>query len=317
MALPTISPYMMPKESDLPKNRVSWTIDPNRTVLLIHDMQQYFLDAFTAGQSPVVELLANIHLLRSRCSELGIPVVYSAQPGGQSAEQRGLLIDFWGSGMDDDPYQKKIVDELAPNEGDIVLTKWRYSAFKKTNLLEMIRQRNRDQLIVCGVYAHIGCLMTACEAFMHDVQPFFIADAVADFSRDYHQMALTYAAQRCAVTTTTRRLLDELGRMQETTPEAAHRAADCQVLTLQLMRDQISQLLGESPSDLADDEDLIERGLDSIRIMSLTESWRRTGIEVTFMELAERPTIASWWELLSSRAKQQVAPMSDTDQISL
>lgn len=83
----------------------------------------------------------------------------------------------------------------------------------KTELLDILRQQGRDQLIVCGIYAHIGCLMTACEAFMQDVQPFFVADAVADFSADKHRMALAYAAERCAVTITTRRLVEDLARL--------------------------------------------------------------------------------------------------------
>jgi trans-2,3-dihydro-3-hydroxyanthranilic acid synthase len=51
-------------------------------------------------------------------------------------------------------------------------------------------------LLVCGVYAHVGCLVT----FSHDIQPFLVADAVADFSPQYHQLALSYAAERCAAT---------------------------------------------------------------------------------------------------------------------
>lgn len=326
MALPSILPYPMPDESDLPVNKVAWTPDPQRAVLLIHDMQQYFVDAFNADESPVPELLANIRELRRQCAALGIPVVYSAQPGGQSPEQRGLLQDFWGPGMNDGPYQPKIVEPLTPGEQDIVVTKWRYSAFQKTELLEILRQRGRDQLIVCGIYAHIGCLMTACEAFMQDVQPFFVADAVADFSADKHRLALAYAAERCAVTITTRRLVEELARQGgavsegsapgaslQTTPDAGLQASpgaslqampveEPRPLTMQEVRAEVAGLLQEQPSSIADHDDLIMIwGLDSIRMMSLMERWRRSGAEVSFAELAERPTLADWWRLISSR----------------
>jgi trans-2,3-dihydro-3-hydroxyanthranilic acid synthase len=53
--------------------------------------------------------------------------------------------------------------------------------------------------VVCGVYAHVGILMTAVEAFTNDIEAFLVGDAVADFSPAHHRMALDYAAERCAV----------------------------------------------------------------------------------------------------------------------
>lgn len=312
MALPKILPYPMPGEADLPKNKVAWTADPNRAVLLIHDMQQYFIDAFTPDQSPVVELIAHIQKLRSCCTELGIPVIYSAQPGGQAPEQRGLLQDFWGSGINDGPYQKKFVDAVAPGKRDLLLTKWRYSAFQKTNLHEIMRELGRDQLMICGIYAHIGCLLTATEAFMKDIQPFFIADALADFSEEKHRLALTYAAERCAVTLTTERLVATLTQEQRSVSERSKApggegntgsSAEVQpLLTLQTLRENVADLLQEQPSNIGEDDHLIEYwGLDSIRIMSLAERLRREGIDISFVEMAELPTLAGWWGLLSNR----------------
>ncbi|MEU4804689.1 isochorismatase family protein [Actinosynnema sp. NPDC023587] len=210
MGLPTIEPYPMPTEADLPVNRVKWTSDPARAVLLIHDMQNYFLRAFSPDASPVVELVANIRALRDTCRALGVPVVYSAQPGGQSSAQRGLQLDMWGTGIGPDPVDAEIHDALAPGGSDVRMTKWRYNAFHRTDLRSLLDTTGRDQLVVTGIYAHIGCLMTAADAFMQDIQAFFVADAVADFSSEDHHMAVRYAAGRCAVTTTTTRLITEL-----------------------------------------------------------------------------------------------------------
>ena len=52
--------------------------------------------------------------------------------------------------------------------------------------------------------------LTACEAFMDGIEPFFVADAVADFSLGHHKQALEYASSRCAVTTSTHLLLKDL-----------------------------------------------------------------------------------------------------------
>ncbi|PFZ07198.1 isochorismatase [Bacillus pseudomycoides] len=305
MAIPAISVYPMPLESDLPNNKVTWKPDPKRAVLLIHDMQEYFLDAYHAEESPRVELISNIQSIRKTCKEIGVPVVYTAQPGGQTPEQRGLLQDFWGAGIPDGPHKKKIVDELTPDEDDIFLTKWRYSAFKKTNLLEILHEQGRDQLIICGVYAHIGCLLTACEAFMDGIQPFFVADAVADFSQEHHKQALQYASDRCAVTIITNLLLKDLQSLKETSA-----AEENTGFTLQSVREQVAELLLELPADIGDNEDLLNRGLDSVRIMSLVEKWRQIGVEVTFADLAERPTIYDWFNLVSS---QEEKVLSNTD----
>ncbi|MCI0766947.1 isochorismatase family protein [Bacillus sp. TL12] len=305
MAIPAISVYPMPLEADLPNNKVTWKPDPKRAVLLIHDMQEYFLDAYHAEESPRVELISNIQSIRKTCKDLGIPVVYTAQPGGQTLEQRGLLQDFWGPGIPEGPHKQKIVGELTPDEHDIFLTKWRYSAFKKTNLLEILHEQGRNQLIICGVYAHIGCLLTACEAFMDGIQPFFIADAVADFSQEHHTQALQYASDRCAVTMITNRLLKDLQNEKEDGVLERQRR-----FTLQSVRQQVAELLRESPTDIEDNEDLLNRGLDSVRIMSLVEKWRQIGVEIAFADLAERPTINDWFHLVSSREEKV---LSNTD----
>ncbi|MFC0863872.1 isochorismatase family protein [Sphaerimonospora cavernae] len=208
--LSRIAPYLMPGVGDLPVNTVPWRVDPRRAVLLLHDMQKFFLRPFEAEASPAADLVENTTALRTRCAGLGIPVAYSRQPGDMTAEQRGLLRDFWGSGMTADPSHRDIIAPLAPGSGDWVFTKWRYSAFHRTALLERIRESGRDQLIITGVYAHVGILATAVDAFTHDIQPFLVADAIADFSAAEHRMALDYAARRCAVTVTTGQLLTDL-----------------------------------------------------------------------------------------------------------
>ncbi|WP_329537927.1 isochorismatase family protein (plasmid) [Streptomyces sp. NBC_01450] len=198
--IPPIVPYPLPCEGDLPAPRVTWTAEPGRSVLLLHDMQRYFLEPLP--DSLRQDLVRGAAQLRERCAALGVPVAYTAQPGGMSDEQRGLLKDFWGPGMRPAPEDREVVEALAPADGDWLLTKWRYSAFFRTDLLQRMRAEGRDQLVLCGVYAHIGVLATAVDAFAHDIQPFFVADATADFSQDDHRSALTRAAELCALVTT-------------------------------------------------------------------------------------------------------------------
>ena len=68
-------------------------------------------------------------------------------------------------------------------------------------------------------------------------------------------------------------------------------------------RDQIrvavANELGCPAADIADNDDLIQLGLNSIRMMALAGGWRKRGADITFAELAASPTIDSWHGLLS------------------
>lgn len=209
-ALPLIQRYALPTADELPAARVPWQPSRHRAALLVHDMQRYFLNAFAPDADQIVHAIANIHALRTHCARLDIPVIYTVQPGEQDARDRGLQRDFWGPGMGSTVDHEAVVDTLQPRPGDIVLTKWRYSAFQRTNLESVLRARGRDQLLITGVYGHIGCMLTAAESFMRDIEPFVVGDAIADFSREKHDMALSYVAERCAVPVTTARLLESL-----------------------------------------------------------------------------------------------------------
>ena len=214
MALPKIAPYSYREQEH--QNRVNWRVDPARAALLVHDMQRYFVRAFELerdGQPlPDAQIniaIANIRRLLDAAHAANIPVYYTAQPPRQNPADRRLLTDFWGDGLQDDE-NAQILDELAPTEADTVLTKWRYSAFVRSPLEEQLKDLGRDQLIIGGIYAHIGCLTTALEAFMRDIQPFVVADALADFTAEEHRMACEYASGRCARVLNTAEVLEHI-----------------------------------------------------------------------------------------------------------
>ncbi|MFI0239266.1 isochorismatase family protein [Streptomyces sp. NPDC016845] len=210
MPLPAIAAYPLPRPDELPANRVAWAVDPARAVLLVHDLQHHFLAKYPQDAQPLTGMLDNTARLLKESRALGVPVYYSAQRGGQTPEERGLQLDFWGPGVADDPAALAMPEAVAPKDGDTVLTKWKYSAFVRTELEALMRESGRDQLVVVGVYAHIGVLISAADAWMRDIQAFVVADAVADFTRDDHDMALRWAAGRCAVVTTTDALIEEV-----------------------------------------------------------------------------------------------------------
>jgi len=273
--IPKLAGYDIPTAEEMPKNKVDWFPDASRAVLLVHDMQDYFLDFWGDNSEFVNKLVQNIAILKNYCHAAKIPVFYTAQPINQKPEDRALMLDVWGKGIDNRPERKDIVSGLAPKEGDRVLVKHRYSAFQRSDLAQTMKAEGRDQIIICGVYAHIGCLATAIEAFMLDIQPFFIGDCLGDFTKEKHLTALQMAAE----------FSGSVLPLQKVTSGLVE--ADLRTVILQALD-------GDDEDWPEADESLIDYGVNSVQIMNMVSRWRHVRPHLDFVTLAQSPTLESW-----------------------
>ena len=279
MAIPQIPAYDIPSAGSWPACRARWTLQPARVALLIHDMQSYFLEPYDTAASPLGPLLRNVVRLRAACLRSNIPVFFSAQPGEQSQAERGLLWDLWGPGIIERPGAERLAAALTPGPTDVLVPKRRYSAFYETQLGEHLSQQGRDQLLICGVYAHIGCLATALDGFMRGIQPFVVSDATADFSREDHEVALRQVARTCGMVNTTHEAVLEIdGRY---------------------LRSALADLVASPVDTIALDDDLADHGLDSVRAIQLFERVLPVNHGRDFSELVEARSLRDLSALLS------------------
>jgi biuret amidohydrolase len=163
--------------------------------LLVIDVQHDFIDE----GAPVHcvggrEMLPKVRRLVDACRDAGIPVIYTQEV------HRPTRIDM-GRELDGDEPDHcllgspgvEIVEEVAPEPGDIVVTKARYNAFMGTDLefvLNGLGVRPHDTLILCGDATNVCVHYTAAEAHQRDYRLKVVEDCCAGSSPEAHEAAL-------------------------------------------------------------------------------------------------------------------------------
>lgn len=70
-------------------------------------------------------------------------------------------------------------------------------------------------------------------------------------------------------------------------------------IATETVRRDIAEILEIPVTQLADHDVLADLGLDSMRMMTLIETWRSSGIDVDFADLAPLPTLREWINTLT------------------
>ncbi|WP_235737537.1 isochorismatase family protein [Nocardioides alcanivorans] len=282
----------VPPHADLPTSRGTWTLEPGRAAVLVHDLQRYFARPYGEGESVLTDAVRRTAAVLTAARQAGIPVFYTAQKGNQDQTLRGLQRDLWGPGMQDIPEHTELLEAVRPLDGDVVLTKHRYNAFAGNDLGNELAARGRDQLVITGVYAHIGVTATALEAFQREVHPFVVADGIADFSAEKHALALQQIASCCGVLLMSDTVVASFAASAVEVP-AARTPGDAAPWEV-LLREELTTHLGAdlaAQAFVAPETDLFELGLDSLRAFEVLDLLAEEGLDVDFGEFTRRPTV--------------------------
>jgi ureidoacrylate peracid hydrolase len=79
---------------------------------------------------------------------------------------------------------------VAPEEGDDVIVKHRYSGFIGTELDPLLRARGVENLIFTGATTNVCVESTARDAYMHDYHVVVVSDLTATYSQAAHEATL-------------------------------------------------------------------------------------------------------------------------------
>jgi ureidoacrylate peracid hydrolase len=86
----------------------------------------------------------------------------------------------------------KIIDEIAPEPGDVVVQKSRYSGFAGTTLENQLNGLDIRHLVFTGVATNVCVESTAREAFFREFWPILVEDAMDHTGPDFVRQATLY-----------------------------------------------------------------------------------------------------------------------------
>lgn len=166
-----------------------WDINPERTALVVIDMQNCFVDPQGGLYSPAFkEQVPRINKMAKACREHGILVIWVKFVTRPDFLDAGYLLAItpesaFSSTMWHIEGTKgaELYPELEIHEEDLIVTKNRYSAFiaGSSPLDRILRFMNKDTVIIVGGATNICCGTTAKDAMMLDYKVIFVSDANA------------------------------------------------------------------------------------------------------------------------------------------
>ncbi|MBM0257606.1 cysteine hydrolase family protein [Micromonospora sp. 4G55] len=96
----------------------------------------------------------------------------------------------------------RIIDEVAPQVGDVLITHVRLTGFFGTDLDTILRRRGVNTVLFTGVATNLSVTGTAFEAINHGYRTLIVSDACTAATDDAHQASLATLDQLGQVATT-------------------------------------------------------------------------------------------------------------------
>ena len=169
------------------------TLRPGRRpAVLAIDMMRAYFDQASPLCLPSRDCLASGARVLSAARASGVPVIHTrvqfapdGSDGGVFVRKVRALEQLYGGGP-----LSELMPDVAPVEGELVITKQYASAFFGTSLASTLVARGIDTVVLVGVSTS-GCIRaTGVDAVQHGFIPLVVRDAVGDRTPQTHDANL-------------------------------------------------------------------------------------------------------------------------------
>jgi nicotinamidase-related amidase len=172
----------------------------DRSALLVMDVQQGIVERYGSAAPLLDHLGATTRAARSA----GLPIIYvtvrfpAGYPEISARNRMFAAIRQAGAAMAETSAATDIHPAVAPQPGDIVVTKRRVGAFTGSDLEVVLRAQNIDHLILTGIATSGVVLSTLRAAADRDYRLTVLSDCCADGDDEVHRVLLTKVFPRQA-----------------------------------------------------------------------------------------------------------------------
>ncbi|MFN6992010.1 MAG: isochorismatase family cysteine hydrolase [Fervidobacterium sp.] len=188
----------------LERQKHSLTI--SNPAIMVIDVQSYFFHknskAYIRGSERVLENIKNFVVQTKRYK---IPIIATIHKGGSEQMKK-----WWGNIVDDEWAELMIENSVI----DYIVVKNTYDAFYNTELFELLKLNNIDQLFITGVMTHLCCETTARSGFVNGFDIVMIEDCLWDKDEWYHYASLKNIAHGFGIISTSTEILEKLNSIK-------------------------------------------------------------------------------------------------------
>ena len=183
-----------------------FSLEPEKTAIIVVDMQNDFgsvggmFDLAGIDISPIRGVIGPIARVLDSARAAGMTVIYLkmefdahlSDAGGVDAPNylKHLPLNIGrmvkapdgsdGRILIEDTWNTEILPELSPHHDDLLVSKHRYSGFFKTNLDELLRQKEIKSLVFTGCTTSVCVESTLRDAFYRDYRCLLLSDCTAE-----------------------------------------------------------------------------------------------------------------------------------------
>ncbi len=185
---------------------------PERSALVVMDMQRYFLDEKSHAFIPSANaIISKIKSIAQEYYKKNLPVIFTQHIN--SPENAQGMNKWWKDLIREDSPLREITKEIDTSKGYLI-KKTQYDAFYKTPLEDLLRELKVEQLIITGVMTNLCCETTARSAFMRGFDVFFAVDGTATYNEDLHFSSVLNLAFGFAIPVLVREILKKVKKYE-------------------------------------------------------------------------------------------------------